>query len=104
MAPDAVSDELQALIGQALQRCRLAADLTREEFAQRLGLSATRIDEYERGTTELEAAVLWRVTQAIGVSIDEFYAELRVLLGEPEPERGPARAAADPQAGCQPAP
>ena len=73
------ADDLQTLIGRALRKCRRDAELSREELADALDLDARRIADYEAGRVELEAAMLWRMCQAIGLSIDEFCREVSAL-------------------------
>jgi transcriptional regulator with XRE-family HTH domain len=65
-------------VADAIKRLRRHAGLSLDELAQRCGVSRSMLSQIERDTTNPTVATLWRITQALGVSIDE-------VLGQPKP-------------------
>jgi transcriptional regulator with XRE-family HTH domain len=65
-------------VADAIKRLRRQAGLSLDELAQRCGVSRSMLSQIERDTTNPTVATLWRITQALGVSIDE-------VLGQPKP-------------------
>lgn len=64
-------------VAQALRELRRQQGLSLDELAQRSGVSRSMLSQIERDTTNPTVATLWRITQALGVSIDE-------VLGQPD--------------------
>jgi transcriptional regulator with XRE-family HTH domain len=65
-------------VADAIKRLRRQSGLSLDELAQRCGVSRSMLSQIERDTTNPTVATLWRITQALGVSIDE-------VLGQPKP-------------------
>lgn len=65
-------------VADAIKRLRRQAGLSLDELAQRCGVSRSMLSQIERDTTNPTVATLWRITQTLGVSIDE-------VLGQPKP-------------------
>ena len=65
-------------VADAIKRLRRQAGLSLDDLAQRCGVSRSMLSQIERDTTNPTVATLWRITQALGVSIDE-------VLGQPKP-------------------
>lgn len=64
----------QLRFGDNLRRLRLAAGLTQEGLMLRADVHRTQISKYERAETEPQAEVLARLSLALGVSADAFFA------------------------------
>jgi transcriptional regulator with XRE-family HTH domain len=69
-------DEIQEApqIGPVLQRQRKARRLTLEQLAARSGVSRSMLSQIERGEANPTFAVLWGLTQALGVDLAELVA------------------------------
>jgi transcriptional regulator with XRE-family HTH domain len=65
--------ELDMLVAAALRRHRRQAHLSAAELGERIGVTETRIREYEAGRVELEAYALWRLSKALDVPLDTFF-------------------------------
>jgi transcriptional regulator with XRE-family HTH domain len=61
-------------IGPALLAARKARRLTLEQLAQMSGVSRSMLSQIERGETNPTFAVLWNLTQALGVEFSELIA------------------------------
>jgi XRE family transcriptional regulator, regulator of sulfur utilization len=58
-------------VAATLKRLRRQKNLSLEELAQLSGVSRSMLSQIERDTTNPTVATLWRITTALGVSIDE---------------------------------
>ena len=45
---------------------------TQEQFAEKLGVPATRYGAWERGTNEMSLSVAYRITEILGCTLDEL--------------------------------
>lgn len=61
-------------IGPALLNARKARRLTLEQLAQLSGVSRSMLSQIERGETNPTFAVLWNLTQALGIDFAELIA------------------------------
>jgi transcriptional regulator with XRE-family HTH domain len=61
-------------IGPALLAARRARRLTLEQLAQMSGVSRSMLSQIERGETNPTFAVLWNLTQALGIEFSELIA------------------------------
>jgi transcriptional regulator with XRE-family HTH domain len=61
-------------IGATLQVLRQAQKLSLDELSKRAGVSKSMLSQIERNTTNPTVAVLWRLSNALGVSITDFLA------------------------------
>ena len=85
-------ERLRAL-GANIRERRTASDLTLEDLASEAGLSVTYLGQTERGQRNPSVLVLWRVADALGISMDQLVAS--------DPDRG--HAARHAQQSVQPA-
>ena len=58
-------------VGQVVHRLRRAKNLTLEELARRSGVSKSMLSQIERNRTNPTFATIWRLTNALGVGLDE---------------------------------
>lgn len=72
-------------LGRRIAEARKAAGITQVELAQTLGVAQQTLAHYEGGVSRIAVALLPRVAEALGTSVEE-------LLGQaPKPgKRGPA--------------
>ena len=81
-------------VAATLKRLRRQKNLSLEELAQLSGVSRSMLSQIERDTTNPTVATLWRITTALGVSIDEALGsskpkeDLEVLPGQTLPQIG----------------
>lgn len=59
-------------IGPVLQRRRKASGLTLEQLAERSGVSKSMLSQIERGQANPTFAVLWGLTQALGIDLTDL--------------------------------
>jgi transcriptional regulator with XRE-family HTH domain len=82
--------------GTNLRRLREEAGLSQEALMRLSEVHRTQISSYERGETEPQAEVLARLSRALGVSVEEFFAGVgwqleppRLVIEPPAIERAP---------------
>lgn len=62
-------------IGQRVRAFRRAQDLSQEELAEKIGISITHMSHIETGNTKLSLSVFFRLSQALGVGMDDLLRE-----------------------------
>jgi transcriptional regulator with XRE-family HTH domain len=104
-------DDLTASLAAALADARLAADLSVSALAERSGVSRAMIGKIERGDVQPTAALLGRLTGALGLTLSELIARAEHQTDEgriarrsaqslwQDPETGYRRRAVSPGAG-----
>jgi transcriptional regulator with XRE-family HTH domain len=60
--------------GANIRERRTAGDWTLEDLAHEAGLSATYLGQTERGQRNPSVLVLWRVAEALGITLDQLVA------------------------------
>lgn len=63
------------MITKGIKICRIKAGMTQSELAILLGVSEMTISNYERGEREPSVAVLKRMAEIFGVTVDELIAD-----------------------------
>ncbi len=53
------------MIAERIRQARLAADLTQEQLADKVGMTKQVISKYENGKSEPNASVIMKLTQAL---------------------------------------
>jgi transcriptional regulator with XRE-family HTH domain len=83
-------------LGRRLQDVRLRADLTQEAVAEKAGLSVYSVRNWEQDLREPGALALYRLTRALGVSMDTLLEGLEGsnTVQAPEKARGKKRGGA----------
>src|SRR5688500_20225926 len=61
-------------LGKTIQRLRKAYNLSRSELAEQSGLAESIISQIERNETNPTLASIWRLSQALDVSIERVIA------------------------------
>ncbi|WP_223593631.1 helix-turn-helix domain-containing protein [Neobacillus bataviensis] len=64
---------LSKIIGDLVKQLRKSQDLNQEELAERAGLHFTYIGQIERGERNFSVETLNKVTEALGLSLKEFF-------------------------------
>lgn len=59
-------------IGERVRECRLAAGLSQDDLARRIGLERTKIAKIEAGDRRVDALELGRLSSALGVPMSHF--------------------------------
>lgn len=63
------------VVGSKLQEMRKAQKLSLDDLSKRAGVSKSMLSEVERNQANPTVAVLWRLANALGVSLTEFLAD-----------------------------
>jgi transcriptional regulator with XRE-family HTH domain len=74
-------------VGKRLRLRRNLLDLSQDELAKRLGLTAQLIQKYEAGETRISASRLYDVAKQLAVPITWFFEELEKELPPAAPEQ-----------------
>ena len=59
--------DIRELFGSNLRRHRLAAGLSQEAVAERMGVDRAHVSSMERGQQNVTLLTLWHTSQALGV-------------------------------------
>ena len=62
-------------VGEQIQRLRTERKLTLDELSRAAGVSKSMLSDIERDKANPTIAVAWRLTNALGVSLDELFAQ-----------------------------
>jgi len=65
-------DEIDAYVGRRIEALRLAADLTEEHLAKRLGLDSVGLRAMEAGRVKVFAETLVSAARVLGVNVAEL--------------------------------
>lgn len=66
------STELRRVIGENVRRLRKFRDLTQEQLAEKVGISAVFMNRIEQGYNTPSSEVLFGLADALGVKADEL--------------------------------
>ena len=77
--------------GEVIRKYRKQKELTQEEMAARLGVTAPAVNKWENGNSLPDIALLAPIARLLGVSLEELLSfreelteeEIRALLNEP---------------------
>ncbi|MBJ7532874.1 helix-turn-helix transcriptional regulator [Rhodomicrobium vannielii ATCC 17100] len=61
--------DVRRLVGENVRRYRLAAGLTQEQVAERMGVDRAYVSSLEAGTRNPTVITLWHAAQALGVEV-----------------------------------
>ncbi|WP_323119186.1 helix-turn-helix domain-containing protein [Burkholderia alba] len=62
-------------VGEQIQRLRSERKLTLDDLSRAAGVSKSMLSEIERDKANPTIAVAWRLTNALGISLDELFAQ-----------------------------
>lgn len=74
----------QEKIGKLIAKCRKEKNLTQEQLAEKLGISAKSVSRWENGKTLPDYAVIEDLTKLLDISINEFFYGERISQNERE--------------------
>jgi transcriptional regulator with XRE-family HTH domain len=74
-ALEAGAHALSGQLGKTIQRLRKAYNLSLSELAEQSGVAKSIISQIERNETNPTLATIWRLSQALDVSIERFLAD-----------------------------
>ncbi len=66
-------DPIDAVVGGNLARIRKTKGLSQSAIADALGISFQQVQKYEKGSNRVSAGVLYHLSQALSVSMDDFF-------------------------------
>ncbi|MGM4915139.1 helix-turn-helix domain-containing protein [Rhizobium sp. 768_B6_N1_8] len=66
-------DPIDAVVGGNLARIRKTKGLSQSAIAEALGISFQQVQKYEKGSNRVSASVLYHLSQALSVSMDDFF-------------------------------
>src|ERR1700748_852013 len=64
-------------VGEIIQRLRNERKLTLDDLSRAAGVSKSMLSEIERDKANPTIAVAWRLTNALGISLDQLFAQQR---------------------------
>jgi len=67
--------DIRTVFGRNLRRCRLAAGLSQEAVAERMGVDRAHVSSMERGQQNVTLLTIWQAAQALGRKPAEFLDE-----------------------------
>jgi transcriptional regulator with XRE-family HTH domain len=67
--------DIRLVFGQNLRRFRLAARLSQEAVAERMGVDRAHVSSMERGQQNVTLLTIWQVAHALGRKSAEFLDE-----------------------------
>lgn len=70
---DDAASPIDVAIGARIRQARILAELSREDFAQRLQVTVAQIQRYESGVNRVSAARLFHVARILNTPISKFY-------------------------------
>lgn len=82
-------NDIDRLVGRNLRTLRLAAGLSLQELASRIGLSHQQLQKYETGANRLSVGLLPGFAEALGVDVVTFFedADAPSPAGRPKVEQ-----------------
>ncbi len=82
-------------VGNRVRLRRVMLGVSQEKLGEQLGLTFQQVQKYEKGANRIGASRLYKIAQALGVSVDFFFDELpEELVGAARPSAGPKAASA----------
>ncbi|MDP9808113.1 transcriptional regulator with XRE-family HTH domain [Rhizobium tibeticum] len=66
-------DPIDAVVGGNLARIRKTKGLSQSAIAEALGISFQQVQKYEKGSNRVSASVLYDLSRALSVSMDDFF-------------------------------
>lgn len=81
------ADDIDAHVGAALRARRIEAGMTQQQFAEAIGVTYQQAHKYETCVNRITASRLWHAAQALGCTVDTFFADLepRDDVNPPDP-------------------
>jgi transcriptional regulator with XRE-family HTH domain len=74
--------DIREVFGRNLRRCRLAAGLSQEAVAERMGVDRAHVSSMERGQQNVTLLTIWQAAQALGRKPAELLDEEAAVAAE----------------------
>jgi transcriptional regulator with XRE-family HTH domain len=72
-----MDNKIDAHLGRRLRSRRQLLGLTQGQIGGAIGVRAQQIQRYECGANKMSAVTLWKLAQALDVSLDYFFDDLK---------------------------
>jgi transcriptional regulator with XRE-family HTH domain len=89
---------VDAIVGRNVRVQRLAAGMSQQELARKIGVSFQQIQKYEKGTNRVGAGRLYRLAEIFGVPIAVLFEGVAAVPRDQRAGVSPAELIAEPQA------
>jgi transcriptional regulator with XRE-family HTH domain len=83
--------DIRVVFGRNMRRCRLAAGLSQEAVAERMGVDRAHVSSMERGQQNVTLLTVWQAAQALGRKSAEFLDEEAAAAATGGAEKAPRR-------------
>lgn len=70
-------DEIDVIVGRRIQELRLSMGLSRQELANRIGVTHQQTQKYEKGINRISVGRLAVIAEALGKPITYFFEDLQ---------------------------
>ena len=70
-----MSEDVRRMVGQNVERLRMAAGLSQAELAERMGVDRAYVSGLELGQRNPTIVTLWHIAKALGVKLRSFFEE-----------------------------
>jgi transcriptional regulator with XRE-family HTH domain len=77
-----IKDMVKRTIASNIRRARIASNMTQAEAAERLGITAQAVSNFERGVNGIESSILLRMCEIYNTSMSD-------ILGEESDQKEP---------------
>jgi transcriptional regulator with XRE-family HTH domain len=81
-------DPIDVYVGQRMRLRRTLMGMSQEKLGEFVGLTFQQIQKYERGINRMGASRLYRLAQALGVSVAYFFEEIPQDIEHPNKPSG----------------
>ena len=65
--------DVERHVSSRIRELRTMLGMTRQDLAERIGLSYQQLHKYETGKNRISAGILGRIAEALGVKVGHFY-------------------------------
>lgn len=72
-------NEMDLFIGARLKQIRQAQKLTGTKLAAAVHINYQQLQKYEKGINRISASMLWKLSECLGVSVQDFFPDSNVL-------------------------
>lgn len=79
--------DVRLLVGQNVRRLRLAADLSQEAVAERMGVDRAYVSALELGKRNPTVITMWQIAEALNARLEDLVADNLTDLPAPDRQR-----------------
>ncbi len=77
------TEAIDRSIGKKIYYLRLAKGLSRQQLAEKIGVTHQQLQKYEKGINRISVSRLTLIAQALGEAIDYFFEDIKNNNSEP---------------------